>query len=339
MKQNAIPCLENKFVTNSNRRKRIKIGIPRALLFFRYGNFWQRFFQELGMEVILSPKTDKMILEKGLGRVSSEVCLPIKVICGHIEELIDKADYIFLPRLVTLKDNLYACPKMIGIVDVALLEFANSCPILAPKIRNNFFLPHFYIGLKLTHNPLRSFQALKRARSALKEVKTIPEFPLDKPKIALISHFYNLEDDFIAKDIIQTFKRNGFLIYTKEDLPDSILSSAQGFARNIRWVYERELYNAFNYYLDKVDGIVTVISFGCGPDSLIAEMMAEKAKTYHKPFLSLIIDEHTGQAGLVTRLEAFIDCLKRQRATRSVHRTQSKACVERNEANAGRSKQ
>lgn len=292
-----------------------RIGIPRALLYFRYGNFWQRFFQELGFEVILSPKTDKAILEKGLGKVSSEVCLPIKVICGHIEELIGRADYIFLPRLVTLKNNLYACPKMIGVVDVALLAFSNSCSILAPKIKNNFPLSHFLCGLKLTHNPIKSLRALKEAKLALPNTKTIPEFPLGKPKIALISHFYNLQDDFIAKDIIETFEKHGFLIYTKEDLPDSILASAQGFARNIRWVYERELYNAFNYYLDKVSGIVTVISFGCGPDSLIAELMAEKAKAANKPFLSLIIDEHTGRAGLITRLEAFIELVKRQNSS------------------------
>ncbi|MEO0113887.1 MAG: acyl-CoA dehydratase activase-related protein [candidate division WOR-3 bacterium] len=289
-----------------------RIGIPRALLYFRYGNFWRRFFQELGFEVVLSPKTDKTILKKGLDKVSSEVCLPIKVICGHIEELIDKVDYIFLPRLVTLKDNLYACPKMIGVVDVALLKFSNSCSILTPKIKNDFFLPHFLTGLKLTANPIKSLRALKRAKSVFSKVKAVPEFPTDKPKIALISHFYNLQDDFIAKDIIETFKKNGFLIYTKEDLPETILASAQGFAQNIRWVYERELYNAFNYYLDKVSGIVTIISFGCGPDSLIAELMAEKAKASNKPFLSLIIDEHTGRAGLITRLEAFIELIKRQ---------------------------
>jgi predicted nucleotide-binding protein (sugar kinase/HSP70/actin superfamily) len=290
----------------------MRIGIPRALLYFRYGKFWQRFFQELGIEVVISPKTDNSILEKGLGKISSEVCLPIKVICGHLDELINKVDHIFLPRLVSLHDNLYACPKMIGIVDVARLEFSDSCSILSPKIKNGFFLPHFLTGLRLTGNPIKSFTAFQRAKVELKRTKTLPEFPAGQPKIALISHFYNLGDDFIAQDIIDTFKKNGFLIYSKEDLPESILASAEDFAKNIRWVYERELYNAFNYYLDKVDGICTIISFGCGPDSLIAELMLAQAKKLNKPFLPLIIDEHTGRAGLVTRLEAFIELIKRR---------------------------
>jgi predicted nucleotide-binding protein (sugar kinase/HSP70/actin superfamily) len=290
----------------------MRIGIPRALLYFRYGRFWLRFFQELGIEVVISPKTDKSILEKGLGKISSEVCLPIKVICGHLDELINKVDHIFLPRLVSLQDNLYACPKMIGIVDVARLEFSDSCSILSPKIKNGFFLPHFLTGLRLTQNPIKSFIAYQRAKPELKRIKTFPEFPSGQPKIALISHFYNLEDDFISHDIIDTFKKNGFLIYTKENLPNSILQNSEGFADKIRWVYERELYNACNYYLDKVDGICTIISFGCGPDSLIAEVMLEKARVLNTPFLQLIIDEHTGQAGLITRLEAFIELIKRR---------------------------
>lgn len=294
----------------------MRIGIPRALLYFRYGRFWQQFFQSLGMEVVLSPKTDKSILAKGLGIVSSEVCLPIKIICGHIEQLLPRVDWVFLPRLVALRGNLYACPKMIGVVDVAILKFGSSFPnrILSPKIKNYFFLPHFFTGLRLTSNPLKSFLAYRRTQKALRRPRTIPTFPTQKPKIALISHFYNLADDFISSDIIDTFKKNGFLIYTKEDLPDSILASAKGFAGSIRWVYERELYNAFNYYLDKVDGICTIISFGCGPDSLICEMMAEKAKSFKTPFLQLIIDEHTGRAGLITRLEAFVELIKRHRA-------------------------
>lgn len=307
-----LTCLGNNHIIQIKTKDKMRIGIPRALLYFRYGSFWKRFFQELGVDVVLSPKTDKSIVEKGLGRISSEVCLPIKVICGHLEELINKVDCIFLPRLVSLHDNLYACPKMIGIVDVARLEFADSCSILSPKIKNDFFLPHFLTGLKLTGNPIKSYVAYQRAKTVLKKSATLPEFPQGKPKIALISHFYNLEDDFISQDIIKTFKDNGFKLYTKEDLPNKILSSNKGFADKIRWVYERELYNACNYYLDKVDGICTIISFGCGPDSLIAEVMLARAKALNKPFLQLIIDEHTGRAGLITRLEAFIELIKRR---------------------------
>jgi predicted nucleotide-binding protein (sugar kinase/HSP70/actin superfamily) len=78
-------------------------------------------------------------------------------------------------------------------------------------------------------------------------------------------------------------------------------------------VYERELYNAFRFLLDKVDGIAVVVSMGCGPDSLVAEFMREEAAARGVPFLQLIMDEHTGMAGVVTRIEAFIELARRSR--------------------------
>jgi predicted nucleotide-binding protein (sugar kinase/HSP70/actin superfamily) len=78
-------------------------------------------------------------------------------------------------------------------------------------------------------------------------------------------------------------------------------------------VYERELYNAFRYMVDKVDGVCVLVSMGCGPDSLVAEFMREEAKQKGVPFLQLVLDEHTGTAGLVTRVEAFVELAERRK--------------------------
>ena len=64
---------------------------------------------------------------------------------------------------------------------------------------------------------------------------------------------------------------------------------------------------------DLIDRIITVTAFGCGPDSLMIERMARKGKDFNKPILNLTIDEHTGEAGFVTRLEAFCDMLFRKK--------------------------
>ena len=64
---------------------------------------------------------------------------------------------------------------------------------------------------------------------------------------------------------------------------------------------------------NKIDGIITLNAFGCGPDSLMIERITRKAKEFGKPLLSLTIDEHTGEAGFITRLEAFIDMLFRKK--------------------------
>lgn len=291
----------------------MKIGIPRALFYFRYGEFWKHFFTNLGLEILISPKTNKEILETGLKKVSTEICLPIKIICGHIEYLKDRVDAIFLPRVVELH-NLCTCPKMIGVVDIAKIQVGAQCEILAPKIKNNFMLTHFLLGVKLTKNPIKIKQALNQAIPYLgqnsQEKNTNHG---QKQQILMLSHFYNLGDDFIGCDIINSFHNYGFKTTSKEEISDAILQSERGFAKNIKWIYERELYNAFRFSIDKVSGVCNIISFGCGPDSIISEIMAKEANERKVPFLQLVIDEHTSKTGLVTRIEAFSEIVKKTR--------------------------
>ena len=81
------------------------------------------------------------------------------------------------------------------------------------------------------------------------------------------------------------------------------------------WANENEMTGAAGYFMktDKVDGIITITAFGCGPDSLMIERITRYAKRLKKPLLNLTIDEHTGEAGFVTRLEAFTDMLFRKK--------------------------
>ena len=50
----------------------------------------------------------------------------------------------------------------------------------------------------------------------------------------------------------------------------------------------------------------------------MVESITRKAKSAGKPLLSLTIDEHTGEAGFITRLEAFIDMLFRKKRSKIV---------------------
>ncbi len=292
----------------------MRVGITRALLYYRYGRFWESFLTGLGAEVVVSRRTDKVLLQNGLGHVSSEVCLPIKIMAGHIEELADKVDALFLPRLMWLEDKLYACPKMIGIVDIARMMTGGRLRIVAPKIQGNIWLPHYRAGMELCHDPVRVVRALARARRFLPAHDQGPLYPAGEKRVALIGHFYNLGDDFISRPMVDTLTSRGYRICTKDELPEKVLRSREGFARSIRWVYERELYNSFRFLVDKVDGVCVIVSMGCGPDSLVAEFMREEAQERDLPFLQLVIDEHTGTAGIVTRMEAFLELAERRQA-------------------------
>lgn len=290
----------------------MRIGLPRALLYYRYGGFWERFLTELGAEVVLSRKTDRALVQDGVTRVPGEVCLPIKIVAGHLAELADKVDAVFFPRMVWQEDRLYGCPKMIGIVDIARMMYGTSPRLIAPSIKGDFFWAHVLAGLQITWNPVRVLRAWQRAAPLLRRVEAEPSFPAGERRVALLGHFYNLEDGYIGDAIVRVFQERGYRLLTKEDLPERVLRSQAGFARDIRWTYERELYNAFMALRERVDGVCVVISMGCGPDSLVAEFMRQEAEKLGLPFLQLVIDEHSGTAGLVTRIEAFIDLSRRR---------------------------
>jgi len=292
----------------------MRIGLPRALLYYRYGPFWEKFFTGLGAEVVVSRRTDKALLQSGLAHVSSEVCLPIKIAAGHLLDLRDRVDVVFFPRMVWLEDRQYACPKMIGIVDIARMVLGGRVGLLTPSIKGDFAMPHLLAGLRVNANPAAVLRAYHRARPELRRGGCTETGRADR-SVALIGHFYNLEDDYVGHTIRRTFERSGYRVLVKEALPEAVLRGRCGFARAIRWVYERELYNAFQSLSTRSDGACVVVSMGCGPDSLVAEFMHDDAEKRRIPYLQLVLDEHTGTAGLVTRIEAFVEMMERRRAT------------------------
>ncbi|MEO0096973.1 MAG: acyl-CoA dehydratase activase-related protein [candidate division WOR-3 bacterium] len=288
-----------------------KIGIIRALLYYRYGDFFINFFKYLDIDYLLSPKTDKDLIDLGVKNSSSEVCLPLKVACGHLLYLKDKVDYLFIPKIIYPYENLYTCPKMMGLPTIAWYLCGKE-KVISPTIKRNFFLPLFFIGLKFRKNPFKIIFAYLKAKSESKEKKSL-SFDNKNLKVAIISHFYNIYDKEIGNVLIETFKKEGFSVYLKDDLDEKILRKKDGFAKNIRWAFERELYNAFKHYLDKVDGVCFFFSFACGPDSLIGEIMAREAKEKEIPFLTLVFDEHSGKEGMITRIEAFCEMIKKKK--------------------------
>ena len=93
------------------------------------------------------------------------------------------------------------------------------------------------------------------------------------------------------------------------------VDSIAGIGEIQYWANELELTGTAAYYLlnNKVDGIIALSAFGCGPDSLMVDEMMYHCKETGMPLIHLTIDEHTGEAGFVTRLEAFVDMMMRKK--------------------------
>jgi predicted nucleotide-binding protein (sugar kinase/HSP70/actin superfamily) len=62
-----------------------------------------------------------------------------------------------------------------------------------------------------------------------------------------------------------------------------------------------------------IDGIIHVTSFGCGPDAFLGKYLELDSEQYQKPFMTIRVDEHTGENHLQTRIEAFVDVITKKK--------------------------
>ena len=95
--------------------------------------------------------------------------------------------------------------------------------------------------------------------------------------------------------------------------PHDIEANAATLPKRVFWTLGRKMVGSALHFdqNDRIDGIVYLACFGCGPDSLVGEII--ERRIVNKPFIMLTVDEHTGEAGMLTRLEAFVDMIERQR--------------------------
>lgn len=327
----------------------MRIGIPRALFFYHYYPLWENFFKALGQEVTLSNPTNKEILEMGLQAAVDDACLPVKVFHGHVMELAKKVDAIFIPRLVSIEPGKYICPKFLGLPEMIKFNLKDLPVIIDTKLdlyyRKNSMFEHFYnIGKLLNKSTAEILKAYFFAtksyiyyKNHIRRFRKIPSELLTDNNdnsfkkminqskkrftVLLLGHPYNLYDEFISMNLIKKLKLYNIEIITYEMLsPKKILQGAKKLSKQMFWTLGNNTLGCAYYFLDKekIDGIVNVASFGCGPDSLVGELLERKVtKKYKLPFLYLTLDEHTGEAGFDTRIEAFLDILEGRKTNES----------------------
>ncbi|MBC7217621.1 MAG: hypothetical protein H5U36_05605 [Candidatus Caldatribacterium sp.] len=71
--------------------------------------------------------------------------------------------------------------------------------------------------------------------------------------------------------------------------------------------------SAIRYAQEGFDGVVHLYPFTCMPEIVAKGILQAVSRDFDLPILHLAIDEHSGEAGLVTRVEAFVDVLERRK--------------------------
>jgi predicted nucleotide-binding protein (sugar kinase/HSP70/actin superfamily) len=314
----------------------MKIGIPRVLLFYRFYPMWKTFFESLGVEVVPSSITNKEIMDVSVKEAVGEACLPIKLAYGHILDLKDKVDLIYIPRIVGLEYHTYMCPKFIGLPDMIRNTFSDIPPIIDHIIdkRNShtgFINGFFDLGKIFTNNKARILNAYINSLNALKEYdKQLKKglLPIEilenrtlriiesKTSIGIVGHCYEIYDEYISGGMIEALNKLGVKTLSMESLDwKRVLKEANVLPKRLFWTFGRELYGTARYFIRRklVDGIIMVVAFGCGPDSLVRELIErDLVKPLNFPEMTITVDEHSSDVGLFTRLEAFVDMLIRR---------------------------
>jgi len=297
----------------------MKIGIPRALIYWKRPYFWENFFENLGFEVLLSPKTNKEIVEIGVKISDPETCFSNKVYFGHLKWLEGKCDLIFVPRLKTNKEKLEYCPKFFGLPDLAkILVKTKILTETFNEKKEKFKESLVKLGKKLGKQKEeieKAFQeALKKEREIREkqEKEALEKLESNFKKIILISHPYNLYDEYVNLRIKERLEKLGVVPIFIEEIPTSNFEHLTSNFEPLQfhWEFAKEIMEKIDFILSrKIDGAIEISSFACGCDAVLKEFVEKKFKEKKIPFLYLIIDEHTGEAGFQTRLEAFVDTI------------------------------
>jgi predicted nucleotide-binding protein (sugar kinase/HSP70/actin superfamily) len=318
-----------------------KVGIPRALLYYKFADMWETFFRQLGARVVVSPLTTRKIKEEAVKIAPNEDCYSTKLYFGHVLALKDKVDYIFIPRFGGYRKNYVACPKCIGLAEVLKSIIPDLPPILMPHYNRgkgrdsklSFLIKAFLTGMHLTKNPLKIAKAFFKAiRTHKKHLKSLilteerlkewerSEIVVNNEKqlkVALVGHSYVINDPFASLDIRTILQQHGLDIITSEQIPRKIVEEQMAkLEYDYYFEYTREILASVMYFLESrtVDGIIHIIIFSCGPDSIAGDLAARFSKRNPAvPLLQLVFDELTGEAGLRTRIEAFVDMLRRRK--------------------------
>lgn len=324
---------------------KIRIGIPRALLYFYYAPLWETFFKNLDVEIVYSSKTNKRVLDLGTMSAVTDICVPIKIFTGHIIDLLDKnVDYILIPRMLGIEKIKFFCPKFMALPEVILATVPEtSGKLLIPCIRykknvNGYIDGAYKIGEKLNIQKKDVKKAIKIStkywethNKTLKNGNLIGDILLKnevtpdtiqsnpfKIKVALLGYVYNTYDSYLSMSSIKRLREKGIEIVGFENITEKTAYKEikKELPKPLFWTFSNRILGAGLKYLkdDQIDGIIHITAFACGPDSIIGSVMELRSKEYEKPFLTIRIDEHIGQAHITTRLEAFYDMIYRKKS-------------------------
>ncbi len=331
------------FANLEETQGRREIAIPFCFFIEDYLPFFVTLLKELGFKVVVSYPTTQNTIQEGTQAVLSETCFPVKVAHGHISTLIKEGHKtIFLPNVIDLPSFHpdfgwgMVCPYVQGLsymLEAAFDFKAKGISFLHPVVhlgRSGWYYEESLRNLSKTlgvskKKVARAWQKAevvqKNFYKALREKgrHLLQDLGRDDQVVVIVGRAYNAFDSGVNLRIPQKIAQRGRAVIPLDALPLEMAELSKE-SLNMYWRYGqhilaaaaliRQLSNLYPIY---------ITNFACGPDSFIQHFFKEELGD--KPFLEIEIDEHSADAGIVTRLEAFLDSIKGRKKTSKPRRS------------------
>jgi len=312
----------------ATRSRKGTIGVPRTLLNWEQFPFFREFLRELGFDVLLSPHSHRNLVRASVAQAPPTACLPVKVVNGHVDSLLAAdIDYLFVPAMVdaahpnTRTPTNFNCP----LVQAQPYMIAAQVEIPNRDVKLIEQPLHFYrremieaeltaLARKLGASPRRAAAAKEAAKNAASSfhhglsqlgreaMEHVAEGALG---IVVLSRVYNSCDPGLSLSVPDKLRALGALPIPVDCLPWQEVDTDSTYPF-MQWHAGKRLLAAARI-VRETEGLwgLHLTHFNCGPDSFIAHYL--KRELQNKPYLTLELDEHSGDAGVRTRLEAYLD--------------------------------
>jgi predicted CoA-substrate-specific enzyme activase len=298
------------------------VGVPAAFSYYSLWPLYSWFFHSLGVRAIVSDA----VAPEGIAKLESNYCFPAEIAHGAIQNILDKGvDYLFLPHFRDMPsmekcvEHGTVCPLTQGLPFFARRAFdLSDDKILKPLVsfkkgweasKESFVEIAARLGFSAESGAaaydrgIREYRRFAEAYAALgdeilKKIKNDPSHTY----IALFGRPYNAFTKDANMGIPRKFTSQGITV-----IPfDMIYREDEAIFRNMYWYYGQQNMKAVKRASDIENLYLTWVSnFSCAPDSFMLHYV--RWMMGRKPYLVLEVDSHTADAGIDTRVEAFLD--------------------------------
>lgn len=359
------------------------------ITFPHMGNLWlglKTALQELGQEVIVSPKPSKRTLTLGSQYSPEFACLPLKINLGCFLEAIEqgadtilmaggvgpcrfgyygavqqriledmgyKIDFVIIdPPQGRWKEFLADLRKVSG--GKSLLKILSALRFGIRKLEVMDYLEK--LGHKIRAREVQkgatdrilektlkrldeasSYKEVKRIKEEAKEeMLAIPREHFTPLKVVVTGEIFVVLEPFVNMDVERELGRMGVeverTLFITDWVREHLLPNPKAWFKH-KYLEEKakpylghfvggdgqlSVASACIYAEKGFDGMVHLMPFTCMPEIIAQSILPRVSADLSFPVLTLVFDEHTGKAGVLTRLEAFVDLLQRKRVAKAI---------------------